>query len=311
MAWDARIRRRLKLRDLDTFLAVARSGSMAKAAIQLAVSQPSVSNAIADIERTLGVRLFDRLAQGVELTPYGHALIKSALAVFDDVRQGVQQIEFLADPTSGDLRIGATDPMIAGILPAILSQLSGQYPRVVFQIMHNPAGTQHVRDLRERHVDLFFGRVVEIMNQDDLTVEHLFEDPLFVAASARNPLARRRKIRLADVINEPWTLPGPGTTIGGYINDMFRACGLDTPPATIVCNSIQMQRDLLAKGRFLALFPRSVLRFSARPMSIKVLPIELPALLAPVGIVTLKNRTISPVAQLFIECARWVAKPLA
>jgi DNA-binding transcriptional LysR family regulator len=98
MAWDARIRRRLKLRDLDTFLAVARSGSMAKAATQLAVSQPSVSNAIADIERTLGVRLFDRLAQGVELTPYGHALIRSALAVFDDVRQGVQEIEFLADP---------------------------------------------------------------------------------------------------------------------------------------------------------------------------------------------------------------------
>jgi DNA-binding transcriptional LysR family regulator len=310
MAWDARIRRRLKLRDLDTFLAVARSGSMAKAAIQLAVSQPSVSNAIADIERTLGVRLFDRLPQGVELTPYGHALIKSALVVFDDVRQGVQQIEFLADPTAGELRIGTTDPMIAGILPAVLSQLSGRYPRVVFQVMQVPAGTQQVRDLRERHFDLFFGRVIEVMNQDDLTVERLFEDPVFVAASARNPLARRRRMTLTEVTKEPWTLPGPNTTIGGYISDMFRACGLDTPPVTIVCNSIQMQRELLEKGRFLTLFPRSVLRFSARPMSIKVLPIELPALLAPVGIVTLKNRTISPVARLFIECARRIAKPL-
>jgi len=312
MPWDARIRRRLKLRDLDTFLAVARSGSMAKAATQLAVSQPSVSNAIADIERTLDVRLFDRLAQGVELTPYGHALIKSALAVFDDVRQGVQELEFLADPTAGELRIGTIDPMIAGILPAILSQLSGRYPRVVVQVTQLPAGMQQVRALRERHFDLFFGRVVEVMNQDDLTVERLFEDPVFVAAGARNPLVRRRKMRLAEVTKEPWTLPRPNTTtISGYINDIFRACGLDPPPAAIVCNSIQLQRELLVKGRFLALFPQSVLRFGARPMSIKALPIELPALLAPVGIVTLKNRTISPVAQLFIEYARRVARALA
>jgi DNA-binding transcriptional LysR family regulator len=275
------------------------------------VSQPSVSNAIADIERTLGVRLFDRLAQGVELTPYGHVLIKWALAVFDDVRQGVQEIEFLSDPTAGELRIGTTDPMMAGILPVILSQLSGRYPRIVFQVMLTPAGTQQARDLRERHFDLFLGRVMGVLNQDDLAVEHLFDDPVFVAASARNPIVRRRKLTLAEAATEPWALPGPDTTIGGYIDEIFRACGLDAPPAKIISNSIQMQRDLLAKGRFLTLFPRSLLKFGARPMPIKALPIELPARLAPVGIVTLKNRTISPVAQLFIECTRRVAKRLA
>jgi DNA-binding transcriptional LysR family regulator len=311
MPWNARIARRLKLRDLDTFLAVVRSGSMAKAAAQLAVSQPSVSNAIADIERTLGVRLFDRLAQGVGLTPYGQVLVKWALAVFDDVRQGVQEIEFLSDPTAGELRIGTTDPMMAGILPVILSQLSGRYPRIVFQVMLTPAGTQQARDLRERHFDLFLGRVMGVLNQDDLAVEHLFDDPVFVAASARNPIVRRRKLTLAEAATEPWALPGPDTTIGGYIDEIFRACGLDAPPAKIISNSIQMQRDLLAKGRFLTLFPRSLLKFGARPMPIKALPIELPARLAPVGIVTLKNRTISPVAQLFIECTRQVAKRLA
>jgi DNA-binding transcriptional LysR family regulator len=311
MPWNARIARRLKLRDLDTFLAVVRSGSMAKAAAQRAVSQPTVSNAIADIERTLGVRLFDRLAQGVGLTPYGQVLVKWALAVFDDVRQGVQEIEFLSDPTAGELRIGTTDPMMAGILPVILSQLSGRYPRIVFQVMLTPAGTQQARDLRERHFDLFLGRVMGVLNQDDLAVEHLFDDPVFVAASARNPIVRRRKLTLAEAATEPWALPGPDTTIGGYIDEIFRACGLDAPPAKIISNSIQMQRDLLAKGRFLTLFPRSLLKFGARPMPIKALPIELPARLAPVGIVTLKNRTISPVAQLFIECTRRVAKRLA
>jgi DNA-binding transcriptional LysR family regulator len=283
---------------------------MAKAATQLAVSQPSVSNAIADIERTLGVRLFDRLAQGVELTPYGHVLIKWALAVFDDVRQGVQEIEFLADPTSGELRIGTTDPMVAGILPAILSQLSGRYPRIVFQVLLIPVGAQQVRDLRERRFDLFFGRVMGVLHQHDLAVEPLFDDPLFVAASAGNPLLRRRKLTLAEAAKEPWALPGPGSTISTYIDEIFRACGLDKPPVTIVSNSVQMQRELLARSRFLTLFPRSLLKFGAKPMPIKALPIKLPAQLAPVGIVTLKNRTISPVAQLFIECTRQVARRL-
>src|SRR5262245_6654742 len=121
MAWDARIRRRLKLRDLDTLLAVARSGSMAKAARELSVSQPAVSKAIADIEHTLGIPLFDRTAQGVEPTLYGRTLLKWAVAVFDDVRQGVKELEFLADPTAGEISIGATEPMVAGVLPVIIN----------------------------------------------------------------------------------------------------------------------------------------------------------------------------------------------
>jgi DNA-binding transcriptional LysR family regulator len=95
MPWDPRVRRRLKLRDLDTLVAVAQCGSMAKAAAHLAMSQPAVSMAIADIEQTLGVRLLDRTAQGVEPNLYGRALLKWAAAVFDDVRQGINEIEFL------------------------------------------------------------------------------------------------------------------------------------------------------------------------------------------------------------------------
>src|ERR1700731_3048638 len=99
MQWNERIGRRLKLRDLHILLAVAKSGSMGKAASDLAVSQPAVSKAIADLEHTLGVRLLDRGPQGVEPTIYGRALLKCGLTVFDDLKQGVKELEFLADPT--------------------------------------------------------------------------------------------------------------------------------------------------------------------------------------------------------------------
>src|SRR5262245_14632255 len=99
-----RVRRRLKLRQLEILLAVADTGSMAKAATRLAVTQPAISRAIADAEHTLGVPLFERSTQGVEPTQYGRALLKRGVAAFDEIDQGVRDIEYLADPGAGEIR---------------------------------------------------------------------------------------------------------------------------------------------------------------------------------------------------------------
>src|ERR1700704_4704774 len=93
--------RRLKLRDLRILMTVVECGTMGKAAARLAGSQPVVSKAIADLEHALGVRLLDRSRRGVEPTPYGRALIKRGVAIFDEMRQGIEEIEFLSDPTAG------------------------------------------------------------------------------------------------------------------------------------------------------------------------------------------------------------------
>src|SRR5450755_1542202 len=114
MHWADRIGRHLKLRDLHILLAVVEWGSMSKAAKRLAISPPVVSKAIADLERTLGVRLLDRSPQGVEPTMYGRALLNGGVAVFDELRQRVKEIEFLANPTVGELRIGCHEWIAAG-----------------------------------------------------------------------------------------------------------------------------------------------------------------------------------------------------
>jgi len=101
MQWSDRIGRRVKLRDLHVLLAVAQSGSVSRAAEFLAISHPVVSRAISDLEHTLGVRLFDRTRRGVEPTMYGRAFLDCGVAVFDDLRSGVQRIENLSDPVSG------------------------------------------------------------------------------------------------------------------------------------------------------------------------------------------------------------------
>ena len=106
-----RIGRRLKLRDLNIFLAVVKERSMSKAAAVLAISQPAVSKSIADMEHMLGAPLLDRTPRGIEPTTYGQALIRRGLAVFDELRQSVRDIESLLDPTVGEVRIGCSSPL--------------------------------------------------------------------------------------------------------------------------------------------------------------------------------------------------------
>src|SRR5215470_11906121 len=116
MPWNDRIKRRLKLRDLDFLAALIDAGTMGKAASRLNVSQPAVSKAIADLELALGVRLVDRSRRGIVPTPYGVALGKRSVAIFNDLRQGIAEIDFLSDPTKGEIRIGTTEPIAAAIV---------------------------------------------------------------------------------------------------------------------------------------------------------------------------------------------------
>jgi DNA-binding transcriptional LysR family regulator len=301
--------RQLKLRHLEVLLAVAQWGSMARAAEHLAITQPVISKTIADLEAIVGVSLLDRTSRGVEPTLYGRALLKRSAAIFNDVRASMNELEFLADPTSGELRIGTTDPMTAGLLCAIVDRLSRQHPRLAFHVKLGDPPALQDRELRERDIDLIIGRLSRrVAAADDIEAEVLLEEQAFVVAGLQNPLTRRRKLRLVELINECWTLPPSESYPGSLIADAFHACNLDYPRKGVTVHSNQMQTALLATGRFLTILPGTMLRFSAERLQLKVLPVNLPIQPWPVGIVTLKSRMLSPVAQLFIDCARAVAR---
>jgi LysR family pca operon transcriptional activator len=305
-----RVGQRLKLRDLRLLLSVAQWGSMAKAAAHLNLTQSGVSRAIADMEQTLGVRLFDRTSQGVEPTPYGHALRKWGNAIFDDLRQGINEIEFIADPTAGELRIGCAEPMLSGLLPAIIGPLYRRYPRISFHVTPLSTIPQQYRELRERNVDLILGRMLQPLDED-LEAQVLFGEHTLVVAGSQNRWSRRRKIELSELVDEPWTAPGPSAVVGSLFVDAFRQMKLKVPRLTVTSTSIQLHAAMLETGPFLSFFPGSLLRLGAKRLAVKVLPVKLPIEPWPVGIVTLRNRMVSPVTQLFVESARKTAKPLA
>jgi DNA-binding transcriptional LysR family regulator len=310
MQWEDRIGRRLKLRDLHILLAVVQCGNMSKAARQLSVSNPVVTKAVADLEHTLGVRLLDRTPRGVDLTVYGRALLDRGLVAFDELRQAVKHIEFLANPTAGEVRIACSLATSIGFVVAVIERLSRRFPRIVFNVQAGPEADAS-RALEERTVDLLIGRMFSLIVEDHLNAEILYDDPFVIAAGVRNPWVRRRKIDLAELMNEPWVLPPADSPFGSVIEEAFRAAGLKVPASTVIASAVPMRNALLASGRFLTIVPSSLLRFSGHEPTAKPLPIELPIARRPIGAMTLKNRMLNPLAQLFIDCARDLAKQLA
>jgi DNA-binding transcriptional LysR family regulator len=309
MDWEDRIGRRLKLRDVNILLTVVQSGSMAKAAQVLAVSNPAVSKAISDLEHTLGVRLLERSPQGVDPTVYGRALLDRGVAAFDELKQAVKHIEFLMDPTAGEMRIGASIAMSAGFIAAVTDRLSRSHPKITFQVLSADTATTY-RALQDRKVDLVIVHILSPFADDHMNTEILFHEPQVVLAGASNPLARRRKVELANLIDVPWTLPPPESLFGGLVLEAFRSKGLDLP-RTVVTASLPMRFAMLAAGRFVTMAPASIARLPRKNIALKMLNIDLPTSIRPAAVITLKKRPLSPVAELFVKCAREVAKSLA
>jgi DNA-binding transcriptional LysR family regulator len=311
MSLHDRISHRLKLRDLRLLLALNDWGSMAKAASHLNLTQSAVSKAISELEHTLGVRLFDRTPKGIEPTAYGQALLRGSVGVFDELRQSVNEIEHLADPAAGELRIGCAPPMTWGIVPIVIDRLVRQHPRLAFRVTEADPATLRHHDLPERRIDLAIGRIFGPIPDDDVDTEVLYDEKAFVVAGENSRWAKRRKIALAELVDESWCVPPAGSFAGSLLTDAFKAEGLPVPHVSAVSFSIPLITTLLATGNFLCVLPNSLLQLSPHRISFKVLPIALPADPGPVGILTLTKRTQSPVARLFIEHAREVVKPLA
>jgi DNA-binding transcriptional LysR family regulator len=173
--WESRIGRQLKLRDLHVLFAVVQWGSMAKAAKHLAMSQPAVSKVIADLEHALRVRLLDRSSRGIEATIYAHALLKRSHVAFDELSQAIRDMEFLANPAAGEVRIASQELFAAGLLPAVIDQVSRRYPKIIVRVVQTTTATLEFRELRERKVDLVLGRIPGAFVADDLDIEILFE----------------------------------------------------------------------------------------------------------------------------------------
>ena len=209
------------------------------------------------MEHTLGVSLFDRSSKGVEPTPYGRVLIKRGVAIFDELRQGIREIETIKDPTTGEVHIGATSTIAeVGIVAAVIGQMSQKYPRINFHVVEaTPEWLFH--ELRERRLDLIILLRFDPVTSNDIVSEMLYEDRMVIVAAADNRWTRQSRVDLADLVDENWTLPEPEHPVTSIVASAFRAIGCEPPPVIATAAPGRIRDTMLATRRFLTVVQES------------------------------------------------------
>jgi len=133
---------------------------------------------------------------------------------------------------------------------------------------------------------------------------------MLVMTGATSKWAKRRRMNLAELVDEPWCLSPPGSLPRSLQEEVFHASGLGVPHAKVITLSIQLYTTMLETGRWLGLVPGSVIRVGPQRPSLKILPVKVLAPAHPVGVITVKNRTLSPLAERFIDFARIFTKKI-
>ncbi len=299
--------KRVTLRDLRLLLAVARAGSIMKAAGEIGLTQPALSKAIGELERTFGVRLFDRSNRGVNVTPHGEVLLRRATGMLEELRHAVDELHVLAGADGGELRLGGTPAACAGLLPHVIGIARKQRPGFHFQVSELESG-RLAGEVVHRSVDLGIGR--EHPGQTgDLEFERLFDDRLFIVAGTQHPLANKKSVTLKETAFHPWVLPATDEAVAMHIEAQFRLQGASLPPPAVMTMSMLVRYELVASHAHLTVMYGSILRFGRLPRAIRVLPVDLPTGI-PVGFVRLRNRTLAPSAEAFAQMVRDAVRPM-
>jgi DNA-binding transcriptional LysR family regulator len=164
--------------------------------------------------------------------------------------------------------------------------------------------------LTERTVELVITRSTDAVADEQTSVGTLFQDDVVVVAGAHSRWVRKRRITLKELANEPWVLPADGSAVGAIIREAFRACKLPSPAPTVVIESASIRGRLAATGRFLTVIPEFSLTRPDSGLSLKALPVELPGARRTMRVLSLRKRSLSPLAELFIDSMRTLMKPL-
>jgi DNA-binding transcriptional LysR family regulator len=298
--------RRVKLHDLRVLLAAAELGSLGKAASRLAITQPAVSKTVSELEGKLGVRLLDRNARGVAPTPEGSMLLARAANIFAELRYLAEEIEHVADPAAGELRIACGPIFAAGFLPAVLDRLALEKPGLRYEIMEAASA----RALRERSADIMVGRPLMGGEGAGIEFEELYEERIFVVAGTGHPLAGKRRLAKADLAGQRWILPPADTPIGRIVEPALSQLGVSPETTTIRSMSGLLRFALLRNGHFLTTLPGSLLHMTGWRRFVSVLPIDLSHSAGPVGLMKVRGVSLPPALRIFTQCARAVAGDL-
>jgi DNA-binding transcriptional LysR family regulator len=301
------IARKFRLRHVELVAELYDSRSILKAAKRLSLTQPTVTKALQDVESTLGVALFTRSNRGLQPTPYGDIFARHAKIVLAQLRHAAEELENLRAGYSGKVTVGTLLAASASILPEAIALLKKERPGVAISVV---VGTYDilVPSLLVGDLDMVLGRMPEQGRSRALVYEEFYGEPICLVVRHGHPLARKRRLALRDLVNEPWLLPLPETTLRRQIERAFLDANAPLPRNIIESVSILTNRVLLRKSECIGVMPYHVALDDVEHQLLSILPVKLKSIESPVGAILRAPGELPPAARALLECLRVAAR---
>lgn len=292
----------VRLDDIDYFLAVAAHGQARRAAAALGVSQPAITKGLQRLEKELGFPLFERSKRGMQLTAVAEQFRQRTQALRASLGEAIKEAADLHLGAMGVLRVGVS-PLYAQRLfvPACL-RLHRQRPAARVRVMIN-LNDALLAALRLGDLDLSINALPAVM-PDDLQAIALEEDALCMVVREGHPLLSRRRLRLADLVDAQWMLPGPGVAARRSVEGRLAEAGLPPPRVAVeVSNTATQLGRLLAQSDLVSILSESQLQ-GPPGEGLVALGFAEARFVRTIGAVTRKDSALPPLAQRFLELLR-------
>lgn len=306
---DWYIRANLKPRQLQLLVALDRHRHIGRAAASLHLSQPAASLSLGELEKGLGLTLFERHARGVTPTAYGECLVRHARQLLAGLEQAREELQALQTGAAGKIRVGALPAVTTALLPQALAAYKREHP--TSQVGVSEGSMDNLLPLlRAGELDLLVGRLMTRV-ADDVSEDVLYDGLNVVVVRGDHPLARRRKLRWPELQEYPWVLPPAGSLAREPLEVALRQQGMALPRDAIETLSNSVIAGYLQHTQAVGLLSRLVARPLARSGALAILPLELPDPRRPIGVTWLKQRPLPPAALRLVEFLKQEIKALA
>lgn len=293
-------RLRIKSRQIMLLDSLDEHRNLRRAAAAIHTTQPAATALLQQLEEGLGVALFTRHARGMEPTVYGEVMIRYARGMLHDFDHARDEIAALAAGSAGLVRIGS----VMGAVPAILTHGLGRFKQEnpgVRITVHVDTSDLLVPALLRGDLDLVIGRLPDQFYDADLDVAHLKDEPMAVVARPGHPLCARKRLTIAGLAGQTWILHPTGSPMRRRIEQALQESGLSSPPDIVETASILATTALLESTDMISVVPLDVAQHYAKYGMLTILPVGMPMSMAKLGIVTRREKEMSPAVRVFLR----------
>jgi DNA-binding transcriptional LysR family regulator len=301
---------RVKLRQMSLVLALIETRNLHRAAESLNLSQPAATKLLQEIERTLGVSLFDRQPRGMVPTVYGVAAARHARLLLRDLHRLQKEMEGLKRGIDGTVHLGAVMAAVPRLIAEALASLNQQHPTLRVSLLTDTSDGL-LAELHSGRLDVVVGRPISKRDHDTLTWEPLLDERPTIVVGVNNPLLRQRRLTLVELAQESWVLQPSATPMRRAVEAAFTTAQLELPRQAVATVSMLATASLLAQTGMIGVVPDSIASYFIALGTLAELPVKLPVGLEPCGLITVADRPIDTATECLMATLRGTAHSLS